>query len=248
MTAAAFGADRRVVVNSWKFAAAHLFASRDRMRFYLRGVLVEPHKDGGVIMAATDGHRLLVIRDQEGSASATFICTAPAAILKACVQKPRSIRFGRDFAQAKHLHFIGHTAYVTSKQFTDSADAIRDVREIGPMHLAVAHAPAIDGDFPDWRRVIPSSVPAPSPNCWCDFNPALIEGFAQAATLLMKGAGLAGGACLKFGIIGADCPVLVNIGGLPAPDAFGLLMPLRSLDAPKGVPAWVASGKQETME
>jgi len=53
-------------VNSIAIKAAFPFVSSDDVRYYLMGVNLRPLEDGSVMIAATDGHRFIVIRDREG--------------------------------------------------------------------------------------------------------------------------------------------------------------------------------------
>jgi hypothetical protein len=53
-------------VSSIAIKAAFPFLASDDVRYYLMGVNIRPLEDGSVMIAATDGHRFIVIRDQEG--------------------------------------------------------------------------------------------------------------------------------------------------------------------------------------
>lgn len=53
-------------VNSIAIKAAFPFIAADDVRYYLMGVNIRPLEDGSVMVAATDGHRFIVIRDKEG--------------------------------------------------------------------------------------------------------------------------------------------------------------------------------------
>ena len=41
------------------------FASSDNYRYYLKGVNIEAHQDGGAVMVATDGHTMACIHDAD---------------------------------------------------------------------------------------------------------------------------------------------------------------------------------------
>ncbi|MFH1806867.1 MAG: hypothetical protein ABID63_18455 [Pseudomonadota bacterium] len=170
-------ASRRITVSAKHFLAAWLFISKEETRYYLNGVLIEPHPDGGVIMAATDGHALIAIRDRKArfEGDQSFICTIPksfAAIMK-----------GKGFRQ---IHFIGDTAYVTNEEWADqNLDAEQDPAQITENHLAVAWAPPIDGIFPDWRKV--ANWPKDSGKLLrtSNLNGRLITRFADATALII---------------------------------------------------------------
>ena len=140
-----FGDDRRV-----RFAARHAvtlvpFASKEETRYYLTGIHVEPYRDG-VLLAATDGHRLGVIYDATGETNGQWICPIPKVLLQAARHR-----------DADKIHLIGRAGYVTSQFFGDD-----DPAAIGEQHLGVAYTGAIDGTYPNFRRVLPKKQPATS--------------------------------------------------------------------------------------
>lgn len=64
----------RITVSARLLRAAMTFAAKNDVRYYLNGVFVEPSPDGhGVRLVATDGHRLAVLFDADGSADAPAI-------------------------------------------------------------------------------------------------------------------------------------------------------------------------------
>lgn len=64
----------RVTVSAALLRAALAFAGNKDVRYYLNGVYVEPAPDGcGVRLVATDGHRMAVLFDADGSADAPAI-------------------------------------------------------------------------------------------------------------------------------------------------------------------------------
>lgn len=63
------------------------FVSTEETRYYLKGFYVEPVKDGGVILVATDGHMMAVARDETGHADRPWICTLPKTVEKLIIGK-----------------------------------------------------------------------------------------------------------------------------------------------------------------
>lgn len=55
------------------YRVAFDFTSKEETRYYLNGVFVEPHPVAGVMLTATDGHRLICIRDETGYADESAI-------------------------------------------------------------------------------------------------------------------------------------------------------------------------------
>lgn len=179
------------------------FISKDPFRHYLCGIAVEPWEDG-VILVATNGHILGAVYDPVGEASGSFICAIPPALAKA---------LPKDVFRSGELHFIGDAAYLLDGT-NDDHDPI-DVTKPSPHHLCIAHAPAIDGAFPDWRRVIPGRGRARSD---VTVNPALLDSFKKAAAVVGRGMGIT----LRCG--GTTTPVVVQIEG--SPQFVGAVMPM----------------------
>lgn len=92
---------REVRVRAKHFAAAYVFASTEETRYYLNGVLVEPHPDGGVLLVATDGHRMVAIKDDEGETNGTWICAAPSEITAVCRKRAKML-----YRAPGHIHGI----------------------------------------------------------------------------------------------------------------------------------------------
>lgn len=112
------------------YARAITCASTDATRPYIAGVRVEPHKEGGTILIATDGHCAVVIRDVKGFASEAFTLALPKALLKEC--KPSR------YCKEPTILIESDTATVNGIQTRDWL---------------------IDMAFPDWRRIVPQTTP-----------------------------------------------------------------------------------------
>lgn len=140
-------AERRISVCAKRFYAAWQFISTEETRYYLNGVFIEPHPDGGVLMAATDGHVLAVVRDQNAriEGDGGWICKIPKQQFITALKRK----------SAGTLHFVGNTAYLTDAMIDGEACSPDfDPTAISDFHLAIAYTPPIDGSFPDWRKVI----------------------------------------------------------------------------------------------
>lgn len=122
------------------------------IRFYLQGILVEPRKEGGAFIVATDGHRMMVIIDKDAKCDERIIL------------KP-------DKATAAHLPKIdgkGDTgeAKLQLTTFNDKP-ALLVTDSIGqPLHLQIKDAVINEvwkdrkggehrSRFPNWRSVLP---------------------------------------------------------------------------------------------
>lgn len=127
--------------NANLFRLAFTCTSNEETRYYLRGVFVEPHPQGGVTLSATDGHRMLCIRDESGAADESAIINLGDA-LKQC--KPK-----RNERRDVVIQTGGKDAAVVF-----AADDANGVLIDTP--IAMAYGVRIDGSFPDYRRVVPT--------------------------------------------------------------------------------------------
>lgn len=104
------------------------FRAKDReVRYYLRGIYIEPHETDGAYLVATDGHRIVVVHDEHAEVDLPMLVDPGALII-------------RESKSATLAEFDGVCA-----SLLDEHEAL------------VMRAPArlIDGTFPDWRGVIP---------------------------------------------------------------------------------------------
>ena len=162
-TPAPFGSDRNIRVGAPFLAAAALFVSRDVARYYLTGVYIEPAKDGGALLVATDGHRLIALRDPEGVCDKPFICAMPGVLRKFINEK-----------NVGHIHFVGHRAEVTTSWGTLSD---------------IVTAPPIDDEYPDWRMTV-LAKPTGSHVTFFNVVGTSIGDFARAAKIMNGGVGV----------------------------------------------------------
>lgn len=143
-------------VRSDYYRAVAPFVSREETRYYLGGVLIEPHPVEGVLLVATDGCRMMIAHDRSGSCDGTYITDMP----------PDALRSGK----AKRTD-------PGPRRFR--AENERTVSVIVPEHLLLdfEHDWRIDGTFPDWRKVLPKKLTgAPAA-----FDPAFLGDFAKVA-------------------------------------------------------------------
>lgn len=219
---------RRITVSARCATLVLPFMSDEETRYYLNGIYIEPHPLGGVVMVATDGYLLGAVWDPDGVTDRPWICTVPPLLAAACrKQKARD-----NLDVARHLHFIGHVGYVTNELFADGDDP----EMINVAHLATAYAPPIDGDYPEWRRVLPA-WPEAAPPKPVGINPGFLPKFVAAA----KTAEFRDGRITLFPAAESSRPVIVRID--QAPEFLGLWMPTRCAlpepDQADGLPGWL---------
>ena len=134
-------------------ALAKYIAPKSDIRFCLNGVLIEATENGR-FYAATDGHKLVVIREarQETDTNGQWIL-------------PRDVIMGIKLQKA------GRTVLETAELETDGAKAKLDYCGTGTVFSFV------DGKFPDWRRVVPSKTSGEV----AQFNPDLLVAVRDCA-------------------------------------------------------------------
>ncbi|WP_296988149.1 hypothetical protein [Thalassospira sp. UBA1131] len=225
-------ANRRISVCAKRFYAALQFISHEETRYYLNGVFIEPHKDGGVIMAASDGHTLAAVRDNSAhiAGESGWICSVPKGPFIAALKRK----------SAGTLHFVGNSVYLTDAVLgQDATDPAFDPTLITAQHNAIAYAKPVDGTFPDWRRLIPSPQAEASTRIVLDgkhfnkFNKA-ISALADDGTPELSIA-------MPRDMLS---PIVIQSGR--AKDFFGLVMPMREHTKAEADPAWLKlPAKQE---
>lgn len=201
-------------INADLFRAVSVAVSTEETRYYLCGVNVEPHPVRGVILTATDGHRLLCAHDENGETDGTYIVPAGKDVIRATkIGGPDRRRTGGG------LVMVAEGGSVT----------FRNAHDMPTVTLPVQ---PIDGSFPDWRRVLPGA-PFEGAAAVSSFNPAYVSDLADVCTDL-KASGFDD---VAFTMAAADpgSPALVNYGAAPI---FGVLMPMRN-SIPLAVPSWV---------
>ena len=184
------------------------FCSTETTRYYICGVLIECAADS-ITYVATDGHKMMVHHHEIDPCEDQFIGSLIVpndALKKIRVNKSDSI--GLDILQQL------------------------DGREFN-LKLSGVSFTAIDGTFPDWRRVLPAES-NPERIGHAQFNWEYLSHFWKAA----KALGLR-----KPAIDPAEetFPHWINFGD---PNTFGVLMPLRNGYNPMTRPSWMTEQAQ----
>lgn len=217
-------------INANLFRIAYSCVSKEETRYYLNGVFVEPHPQGGVTMTATDGHKLIHIHDESGFADESAIIRLDTKLCKA----------KRGMARVVTVE-TGSNEATVSEAFENHVDDRKAHRKV-----ALAVDARIDGSFPDYRRVIPAK-----------FNNSVTPAFASYYLSQMGTVGveLAAHFCgfNAKGYHGIDrsdavhicasdderptaCPALVTWPAVPK--AFAVLMPVTAETDGSSLPDW----------
>jgi DNA polymerase-3 subunit beta len=193
-------------------ALLQLAASKD-IRYYLNGMLCEV-SERQTVMVATNGHMMGAYRHELSTDRNE--CGAPLAII---IPRDALESIGAKGAPLLIVRARDDGRYDLCDL---SADTVRTFA-------------AVDGKFPDWRRVMPRGPVGASAEDlpFAQFDPQYVQAFAKAA----KAFGCRYGSALKIGHRGQSS-ACIEISGHPG--FFGVLMPLRTnrADVPMQAPDW----------
>jgi DNA polymerase-3 subunit beta len=202
-------------------ALAKHIAPKSDIRAYLNGVLVEVTENGRFYVA-TDGHKLVVIRESRQETDAIGQWIIP-----------------RDVILNIKLQKAGRTVLEFAELETDGAKAKIDYCGTGTVFSFV------DGKFPDWRRVIPSKTSGEI----AQFNPDYLVSIRDCAaatvgigryeglSILHNGGNASLYQCNDHTFIAVIMPLRINPADVykPVPDDlhlfWGLSKPLQAVAA-----------------
>jgi len=191
-----------MIINLKALKAVALFCSKEETRYYLKGVNLQ-FRDDHVIMVATNGHYLTAMRQ-----SLDEPLDSPIADTIIPIELIERIKLDKKI---------------------DMAELYIDGRRISITYMGATYADgAIDGSFPDWRRITPSSVSGEA----AQYDASYAAIYMKAARMFDKSAQI------KIAHNGLS-PALVT--WLPVEsglDAFGVLMPIKSNGALTAPPTW----------
>lgn len=146
-----------LTVNRNSLRAALLFSAVSDVRYYLNGVMIEARK-ASTFIVATDGRRAGVFK------SATIADNLPADGLEIIVP----------VALVKSVKSFKALPDITVLYDTETRTVtIQDVD-------GAQSAKAVDGKFPDWRRIVPAQTTGDA----AQFDPELIADLAKVAKAL----------------------------------------------------------------
>jgi hypothetical protein len=183
--------------------ATAIAASNEETRYYLKGVCVE-HTPDGPVFVATDGHRLIATRHDWGEN-----------------EKPEFAPFIIPLDLIKKIKIVKKSGYIG----TITINKDKDPEKRTP-HVSIEYAGAtisgfaIDGIFPDWRRVIPRNEPSSIPS---QYQAQYIEEFRDAMIVLAGGKTDAQPRIAHNG----NNPAIVDLGDNGRLQSFGVIMPYR---------------------
>lgn len=213
--------DIRLDLNPDLVRRAHMCASTEIVRSYLCGVRVEPNKDGGATLIATDGRKMVAIRD------------ASAVLSDLSMTADDHHSAGVTIALTKDtLRALNNpkAARLIIEQYAATVYAM----DASKLHVQ-ATAPFCDSQgYPDWRRVLPGRTFTPNDGDVV-FDQRVLSILAEALASDYKRSKQRP---LKILTNGEASPALV-FGDLH--DAFGVALPMRWSDVRTNPPSWVNS-------
>jgi hypothetical protein len=224
-------------MTNYRFSAAlfrtvYRFTSKEKSRYYLNGLHVSraPGNQPGVMLAATDGHKLIVAYDPDG-----FAPDGKGVILRTEGHKLPGAVF------KEPTRYAATRMIEVNPDDTESCCApgfLFDMDENGGRLPVGAHMfEVIDGDFPDITRVVPRFSNCKPVTQASTYDANYLKAFTMAAADFCNQRS----APISIWSEGPNDPALVTFG--PADDGkrdlFGVLMPLRAnAGADAGRPQW----------
>jgi hypothetical protein len=199
---------------------APFMAKRD-VRYYLLGVNVRPHKGGGAIICATDGHALGAILDREAVRDAEVTLRIDPRMLQACAAG------------------VGNDRIV--KVINDRLAVAEGPRE---SEVYIQAGNPVLGDsktFPRYERVIPKLKNVKPGMLGC-YGPILIAQVERAANAAKKASRskVSSESFIQFFNVGDEKGSgIIRLGN--APDFVGVLMSMRVDSLSPFVPTWTDS-------
>jgi DNA polymerase-3 subunit beta len=196
----------KITIDHSIIKALLICAAKHDVRYYLNGVSVDARANGDVVLVATDGHRLLAY---------------PVAVDNIEALAPGEYIIPREALEAVKPAKVGRTTlpiHIDIVTAPDTPDPERvGVTIKGKTSITVTGATSavtapIDGQYPNWRRIVPASTSGEL----AQFNADYVAGFGDVCKLL-------GGSYGPFiNHNGGACAVVTNL-----PGALGLIMPMR---------------------
>lgn len=201
-------------VNMNYFRAAAACVSTEETRYYLNGVYIAPHPQKGVVLTATDGHRLISLHDEAGRCSAAkIVCIDPKAI------------------DARAYTALRKAMPEELPRITIDDDGIVTVGTYRSMKTCF-----IDGTFPDWAAVVRPTLARAREGKYCpaSYQQQYVADFGKIAVMLAPD-GHQRSSIRIISFTESD-PSLVRFGSID--HAFGILMPMRASTSNE-IPIWM---------
>lgn len=172
-------------VNALMFRIAAECQSTEETRYYLNGVYVHPHPNEGVVLVATDGHRLIVIHDKAGKCD-----------------KPGIVAIDKKVLGNKLFQSDGDDARVTVDD-----EGIASVGVFRGQKTSL-----IDGTFPDYAAVVRPVLASAKALKYApaSFNQSYVSAFGKVASMF----GHDKSASMRLVSFSESDPALIRFGSI----------------------------------
>ena len=193
-----------ITVDANTLAAVAIAQSNEKTRYYLNGVCFEPG-----VMVATDGNMLTAAQCDYDNPARIILPISKKAQTAAKKRSARAVTWDGEERDGT-LQVIGENGEI----------------------LHVEPVRTIDGEFPDWRRVLPSDYDSETPN----ISETIMRKLTDTCKVLDA-------RCLRH-TNNSRSPCVVRYGSDNT--IFTVVMPMRG-DVDTSIPAWV-NGQTEAQE
>lgn len=129
-----------VIINAQYYKEAMAFVPTSQSRYALNCIHIEPHPEKGVLIVATDGHRLGIFRDINGECAEAVTVNAYRPALDFIDQQSAVVRITED------LEIV-------------PAQRVNGVVECGPAIVVFPGVALSKQSFPNWRATVPQEAP-----------------------------------------------------------------------------------------
>lgn len=195
------------------------FMAKNDIRYYLTAVNVRPHKDGGAVICATNGHALGIIYDRNAICSAEVTLRMDARLLQACASGLSKERIVKAF----------NGRLVVSEEVGGGEAYIQP------------GCPIVQCDYPRYDRVVPKPEKM-QPGLIGSFSCHLLRLADMAASAAAKanGSNVKHNNAIQFYNSEGDSNASAVFRLVANDDFVGVLMPMRCDAIIPAIPEWVA--------
>lgn len=152
------------------------FMAKNDVRYYLCGINIKQHPEGGVILTATDGHTLVTIHDEAGFSDGEYIIPLSPKLIATAKKK------GAWHKRAHSVLYDGELLHVTLKPL----DKELDIRLSSETVLHSEFASPKDGKYPPLGGIFENLKPAAA--SLIGFDPELVGRIQHCTDVGISGA------------------------------------------------------------
>lgn len=209
----------------------------------LHTIRVEPCREGGVLLIATDGRAMGVARDPDGRCSAPMTVYLPPDMVAAC-EPPKAMELfdeGDVYSPQMPAWMVPKTAFLSTagcfichSSGETKGVLYQRIADTGNVHRESDYR-LLGDNFPDWRKVVPGG--AVSMRQHLTFNPDVVAKFRAASSMVSDHSGPDG--MVMFGQASDGGAVVMRCR--TSPNFFGLFMPMRESQTAEieALPGWL---------